>query len=159
MTTTVAPAKPVPVWNEASAPFFAGAVRGELMLLRCGACRTFMSPAAYLRVPLRPRCTECFSAELAWAPSSGKATLYSFALMHQVYDEAFAAEIPYNIAVVETAEGVRLTSQVVDCPNDGLEIGMALEVTFERVSDDVAVPKFRRSARAARCGDERSEAQ
>ena len=41
------------------------------------------------------------------------ATLYSFALMHQLYDQAFAAEVPYNIAVVETEEGVRLTSQVV----------------------------------------------
>ena len=63
--------------------------------------------------------------------------------MHQLYDEAFAAEIPYNIAVVETEEGVRLTSQVVDCPNERLEIGMALDVTFERMSDEVAVPKFR----------------
>jgi uncharacterized OB-fold protein len=63
--------------------------------------------------------------------------------MHQLYDEAFAHDVPYNIAVVETDEGVRLTSQVVDCPNDRLEVGMALEVTFEGMSDDVAVPKFR----------------
>jgi uncharacterized OB-fold protein len=61
--------------------------------------------------------------------------------VHQRYDEAFAAQIPYNIAVVETEEGVRLTSQVVEC--ESLEIGMALEVTFERVSDAVAIPKFR----------------
>jgi uncharacterized OB-fold protein len=143
MTTTVAAGKPVPVPDEASAPFFDGALRGELMLLRCRACATFMSPTGYLRLPLRPRCVRCFSAALEWAPSTGRATLYSFALMHQVYDEAFAAEIPYNIAVVETDEGVRLTSQVVDCPNERLAIGMPLEVTFERVSADVAVPKFR----------------
>ena len=62
--------------------------------------------------------------------------------MHQLYDEAFAADLPYNIAVVETDEGVRLTSQVVDCPNDRLEIGMPLEVVFERLSDEVAIPKF-----------------
>jgi hypothetical protein len=35
---------------------------------------------------------------------------------------------------------------VVDCPNERLEIGMPLEVTFERMSDAVAVPKFRRRA-------------
>ncbi len=80
----------------------------------------------------RAACTAS-RAELEWAASSGKATLYSFALMHQLYDEAFAAELPYNIAVVETEEGVRLTSQVVDCPNEELEIGMPLEVTFERL--------------------------
>jgi uncharacterized OB-fold protein len=46
-------------------------------------------------------------------------------------------------ALVETEEGVRLNSQVVGCANEELEIGMALEVTFERVSDEVAIPKFR----------------
>ena len=64
-------------------------------------------------------------------------------LVHQIYDEAFAADVPYNIAVVETDEGVRLTAQVVDCPNEALAIGMPLDVTFERLSDEVAIPKFR----------------
>lgn len=143
MTATAAASKPVPVRDAASAPFFDGALRGQLMLLRCRRCATFMSPTAYLRTPRRPRCVGCMSAELDWAPANGRATLYSFVLMHQLYDEAFAAELPYNIAVVETEEGVRLTSQVVECDNDGLRIGMPLEVTFERMSDDVAVPKFR----------------
>jgi len=143
MTTTAAPSKPVPVPDAASAPFFDGALRGQLMLLRCRRCATFMTPTAHLRTPLRRRCVSCLAADLDWTPASGRATLYSFALMHQLYDEAFAADIPYNIAIVETAEGVRLTSQVVDCDNDRLRIGMPLEVTFERLSADVAVPKFR----------------
>jgi uncharacterized OB-fold protein len=146
MATTAAPAKPVPIPDEASAPFFNGALQGRLMVLRCRACDTFMSPIAGIGAPVRPRCVACFSGDLDWAPSSGTATLYSFVIMHRLYDEAFAAEIPYNIAVVETEEGVRLTTQVVDCPNDALEIGMPLEVTFERMSADVAVPKFRPGA-------------
>jgi uncharacterized OB-fold protein len=141
MTATAVPSKPVPVPDPASAPFFDGALRDRLMLLRCRHCATFMSPTAYLRTPRRPRCVACFSAELDWSPASGRATLYSFAVMHQRYDEAF--ETPYNIAVIETEEGVRLTSQVVGCDNDRLRIGMPLEVTFERMSEDVAVPKFR----------------
>jgi uncharacterized OB-fold protein len=143
MTSSATAAKPIPVPDEASAPFFAGALEGRLMLLRCGACGTFMSPTASIAAPLRPRCVECFSAELEWAPSSGRATLHSYALMHQLYDEAFADEIPYDIAVVETEEGVRLTTQVVGCANDALQIGMALEVVFERMSDEVSIPKFR----------------
>ena len=143
MRDAVAASKPVPIRDEASAAFFDGALAGRLMLLRCGACGTFQSPVAYLGVPVRPRCVQCFSSELEWAPSSGKATLYSYAVMHQVYDEAFAAEVPYNVAVVETEEGVRLTTQVVGCGLGALRIGMALEVVFERLSDDVAIPKFR----------------
>jgi uncharacterized OB-fold protein len=141
--TTTTPVKPVPVPDQASAPFFAGALEGRLMLRRCGACNTFMSPIAGIGAPVRPRCVKCFSGDLAWVPSGGRAALYSFVLMHQRYDEAFADELPYNIAVVETEEGVRLTSQVVGCPNDALEIGMALEVVFERVSETVAIPRFR----------------
>ena len=143
MTAAATPTKPLPIPDEASAPFFAGALEGKLMLLRCGACDTFMSPTGYLGVPVRPRCVHCFSADLTWTASSGRAMLYSFALMHQLYDEAFAAEVPYNISVVETEEGVRLTSQVVGCPNEQLEIGMPLLVTFERRTDEVAIPKFR----------------
>jgi len=141
MSATAVPSKPVPIPDAASAAFFDGALHGRLMLLRCERCATFMSPTAYLRTPRRPRCVACFSAELSWAPASGRATLYSFAVMHQQYDEAF--ETPYTIAVVETEEGVRFTSQVVGCDDDRLSIGMPLEVTFERVSADVAVPKFR----------------
>ena len=142
-TTATAPAKPVPVPDEASAPFFDGARDGLLMLRRCRACNTSMSPVAGIGAPVRPRCVTCFSGDLQWAPSTGRAALHSFVLMHQLYDEAFAADIPYNIAVVETEEGVLLTSQVVGCPNDALAIGMVLEVVFEQVSETVAIPKFR----------------
>ncbi len=130
--------------DEFSAPFFAGTLRGELMLQRCKDCGTHMSPIAYIGVPLRARCVTCFGGDLEWAASSGRATLFSFAVVHRAFDEAFAAEVPYNIAVVQTAEGVRLTSQVVDCPIDELRIDMPLQVVFERVSDEVAVPRFRR---------------
>ncbi len=104
-----------------------------------------MSPTGGIGTPLRPRCVQCFSADLEWAPAAGRGTLYSFALMHQVYDPAFAEDVPYNIAVVELDEGVRMTTNVVGCANEELWIGMPLEVTFEHVSEEVAIPKFRRS--------------
>jgi uncharacterized OB-fold protein len=146
MTGLIAtPAKPVPIPDEASRPFFEGARQGLLLLRRCHGCGTFMSPMGGIGTPLRPRCVSCFSPDLEWAPAGGRGTLYSFALMHQVYDPAFADEVPYNIAVVELDEGVRMTTNVVGCANEELLIGMSLEVTFERVSEEVAIPKFRRS--------------
>jgi uncharacterized protein len=38
-----------------------------------------------------------------------------------------------------------MTTNVVGCANDELWIGMPLEVTFEHITDEVAIPKFRRS--------------
>ena len=120
MTTTAAPAKPVPVPDEASAPFFArrAAKAGSCCCAaaRCGDVHVAdrvsrrAGPAALRRPASR--------ATWSGRRRAGRATLYSFVLMHQLYDEAFAADVPYNIAVVETDEGVRLTSQVVDCPNE-----------------------------------------
>jgi uncharacterized OB-fold protein len=97
-------------------------------------------------MPLRPRCVACFSGDLEWAQAGGRGTLYSYVVMHQVYDPAFADEVPYNIAIVELEEGPRMMSNVIDCPNEELEIGMPLEVTFEQASDEVALPKFRPAA-------------
>lgn len=142
-TTAAVSAKPIPIPDAASAPFFEGALAGRLMLLRCRLCRTYMSPIAYVTAAERVRCVSCFSGSLEWTASSGRATLYSFAIVHQVYDAAFAADVPYNVALVETEEGVRLTSQVVGCALDELAVGLPLEVVFERLSDEVAVPKFR----------------
>ena len=130
---TVESTRPVPVPDEASAPFFEGAARGELMLQHCGACGAFMWP-------VKTRCVECFSGDVEWAPSSGRAELYSWAVVHQKYP---GFEEPYVLATVETSDGVRFNTSIVGAEPDELVIGMPLEVVFERVSDDVVVPKFR----------------
>src|SRR3954451_5331664 len=131
--TTVASQRPVPVPDEASASFFEGAARGELVLQRCRSCGAFMWP-------VKSRCVECFSGDLDLEPASGRGALYSSADVPQRYP---ASEDPYVLATVETAEGVRFNTSIVGADADELEIGMPLEVVFEPVSDDVVVPKFK----------------
>lgn len=80
---------------------------------------------------------------MTWVPASGKGTLYSFALMHQVYHPGFASEVPYNIVEVDLEEGLRILSDVVGCANEDLRIGMPIEVTFEDVTEEVTLPRFR----------------
>src|SRR5215211_3389341 len=128
--------KPIPVPDAASQPFFDGALRDELMLQRCARCGTWMWP-------VRVRCISCFSDNLAWTASSGRGTLYSYTLVHQVFHPGFATEIPYNVAQVDLDEGVRIITSIVDLPDDALRIGIPLAVTFERITDEVALPRFR----------------
>ena len=135
--------RPIPVPDEPSQPFFDGAKRHELMILRCRSCGHPMWPASHAgSLPLTPRCHACFSADLEWTAASGKAMLYSFAVMHQPYP-GFEDEVPYNIALVELEEGVRCLSNIVGCDNSDLAIGMPLEVVFEDLDDEVSLPKFR----------------
>jgi uncharacterized OB-fold protein len=130
--TTEQPQRPVPMPDEASAPFFAGAARGELMLQHCRVCGAFMWP-------VKSRCVECFSAEVEWSVASGRGELYSFVVVHQRYP---GFDEPYVLATVETPEGVRFNTSIVGADPDELRIGMQLTVVFDAVSDDVVVPKF-----------------
>src|SRR5207249_3620489 len=98
--------------------------------------------------PVKPRCDNCLSADISWVQANGKGTLYSFTLMHQIYHPGFAAEAPYNIAEVDLEEGLRIMTNIVGCSNAGLQIGMPLEVTFEDITDEVTLPKFKPAGHA-----------
>jgi uncharacterized OB-fold protein len=128
--------KPVPVPDEASAPFFDGARAGKLMLQHCSGCGGWS-------FPVRERCPHCFAAKLEWRQASGRGTLYTFTVMHQVMNPGFASAVPYNVAQVDLEEGVRMVSNVVGIRNDALRVGMKLEAVFENVGESVSLPKFR----------------
>ena len=132
---------PIPVADEASAPFFAGAKERWLMLLRCTQCGRH-------RLPGRERCADCWSTESEWAQASGRGKLYSFGIMHQQYHPAFAEVIPYNYALVELEEGPRLVTNIVDCPHEELRVDMPVEAVFDDVSEETTLVRFRPAAQS-----------
>lgn len=135
-TPPTAPAKPLPQPGPDMVPFFEAARRHELVVQRCGGCGA-------LRFPARAICSRCLSREAAWVPTSGRGTVFSFAVMHQANHPGFAAEAPYAVVVIELEEGPRLLSNVVDCPVANVRIGLPVEVVFEELTPDVTLPKFR----------------
>ena len=44
---------------------------------------------------------------------------------------------------MELEERVRMISNLVDCPIEQVKIGMAVEVIFEDVTEELTLPKFR----------------
>jgi len=128
--------KPLPQISAAMAPFFEAARRQELVVQRCRGCGA-------LRFPARDRCSACLAREGEWVPVSGRGTVFSFAVMHQVYHPGFAAAVPYAVVLVALEEGPRMISNVIGVPPEALRVGMPLEVVFEAVSPEVTVPKFR----------------
>jgi hypothetical protein len=127
--------KPLPEADEASQPFFDGAMEGRLMLMRCTDCRTF-------RLPPRQHCDECLSTEFTWEQAKGTGVVRTFGVMHQRYHPAFAAETPYNVTIVELDEGPQLPTNLHGVANADIKVGMRVGVEWERHSD-VAIPKFR----------------
>ena len=47
--------------------------------------------------------------------------------------------------VVELAEGPRMMTNIVDCPQtpEALELDMKLEVVFDKMDDEITLPLFR----------------
>ena len=129
-------AKPLPEITPAMRPFWDAAQRHELVVQRCGGCGA-------RRFPARDVCSRCLSREATWVPVSGRGTVFTWAVMHQVYHPGFAGEVPYAVVVVELDEGARLVSNLVDCPVADVRAGMPVEVVFDDVTPDVTLPKFR----------------
>jgi uncharacterized OB-fold protein len=130
------PEFPHPAPNAQDAPFWEWCRRRELRVQRCTAC------GAYRHHP-RPRCPECRASGYEWAPVSGRGTVHSYTICHPPVLPAFASRAPYNAVVVRLDEGPFLVSNVVDCADGDIAVGMEVEVTFVPVDDELTLPQFR----------------
>ena len=130
--------KPIPVPQGESDEYWNKAKEGELWLRNCNSCGN----AYFYPRDISP-C--CFSKDTSWIKASGKASLHTYAIVHRAPHPGFAQDAPYVVAIVDLEEGPRMpTNIVIDDPTpENLQIGMALEVTFEDISEKIALPKFK----------------
>jgi uncharacterized OB-fold protein len=127
--------RPLPALEPLTAAFWRACHAGRLEFSRCTACNYFIHPA-------RPLCPKCRGRDLVPTPVSGRARLHSFTVNHQRWFPG--QEVPYVIGLVELVEqkGLRLTTNIINCPPEQVAIGMPLRVVFEPVSEEVALPLF-----------------
>ncbi len=129
--------RPLPDMSERMRPFFEAARERRFVLQHCDRCATAYFPAIEL-------CRSCLRSDaFTWKAASGRGTVYSYVVVHQVYHPAFAAEIPYAVADILLAEGPHMTSRVIGLPISKLRIGLDVQVVFERVDDVLTLPVFR----------------
>ncbi len=118
-----------------SQPYWEGIAQGELRIQRCDACsRAVFYPRAI--------CPYCHANQLSWIVATGKGTIYSYTVAHQAFG-AFAAEVPYIVAIVELDEGARMMTRIIDAPREDVSIGASVQVTFTSVGEDLTLPYFR----------------
>ena len=125
---------PAPDRSGAAAAYWEALDGGELRFQRCQTCGAAQLPA-------REECTTCLSPDLTWEAAGGAARLISWVVYHRSYHEAFKEAVPYNVAVVELAEGPRLISNVL-AEETALRIDMPLRLEIgERFGQ--RIPQFR----------------
>jgi uncharacterized OB-fold protein len=71
--------------------------------------------------------------------------VWSWVVAHPPVLPSFADRVPFNVAVIELEEGVRMIGNIVECANEEIRDGMLVEITFEDVEDGVSLPQWRPS--------------
>ena len=135
---------PLPdVDDEITAPFFAAAARGELVIPKCNAC------GAFVWYP-EPVCPACRAENQSWVAVAGRATLFSWAVVRRAFLPAFEDKVPFVTALVALDEdpSVRIPTYLVDADPDSLRADQPVTavfrpLTFATVPDrSVVVPMF-----------------
>ena len=119
-----------------TAPFFAAAARDELAIPYCDAC------TKWVWYP-QTACSEC-GRELQWRPVSGRATLFSWAVVERAFLPAYADQVPFVTALAALDEDpfVRICTYLVDTDPQTLHADQPIEVVFR----DLAFPTVLRAS-------------
>lgn len=118
-------------------PFWLAAKEGRLVAPKCVACGHF-------RLPPTPYCPECQSGEVQWVQLSGRAEVYSFAVVHGFPGLPDVTLVPVVVDLPD-APGARLVSNVIDIEPEEVAIGMQLTVDFHPIADGWQLPVFRKA--------------
>ena len=123
-------------------PFWAAAAEQRLEIPRCSTCHrwNWYPPE---------RCRSCDGESLVWTAVSGRATLFSWAVVRRALAPGFADQVPYLTGIVTLAEdpAVRLVTRFVDCEPEDLRVDLPMQVVFrplryEDVEGEVVGPLF-----------------
>jgi len=131
--------RPPPALEPRTAAFWRACRAGRLEMTHCRPCDFVIHPS-------KPICPRCRGRDLDLRVLSGRGRVHSFTVNHQAWYPG--QEVPYVIALIELVEqsGLRLLSNIVECPLDAIHIDMPVRVVFENLSEDIALPLFRPEA-------------
>jgi uncharacterized OB-fold protein len=128
-----APAPPAPLIDADSIGFWEATREGRIALCRCTDCETWLA---------RPieRCNRC-GGPTSFDEIAGTGTVYSFIVVHHPSVPAFAALVPYVVALVELDEGPRLPGILLEERGPEVAIGQRVrtDLTLFPGADERAV--------------------
>lgn len=124
----------LPKLDSLNRSFWTGGAEGELRIMFCNDCDSFIHPP-------RPVCRHCLSDNVEPKAVSGLGVVDTFTINHQKWHPRM--EVPFVIARValDDAPGVYITTNIIGCAVNDVEIGDPVKVRFEQ-QDDVYLPLF-----------------
>ena len=134
------PDRPQPRFPEPNTERYWNAVReGKLTYQQCADCNTVVFTPRIL-------CTSCGSSNLTWKDSKGEGKVYTYTVVRQNRNPAFAPLGAYVLAWIDLDEGFRMLTNVIveGDPTQNVKIGQRVKVDFEKQdSGEYPIPIFR----------------
>ena len=131
-------ARPVPVPDAQSEPYWDAAARHQLVAARCSACGRFSVPPDVV-------CAHCGdpTAHFDWEPLKGTGVIRSWTVMHQSFVPGFD-DLPFVLVDVELDDqaDLRTIARLLDGPTVPLRLGDPVTVVFEDIAPDISIPAF-----------------
>ena len=118
-----------------SGEYWAGVMRGELLLKQCSNCARHLHPR-------RMGCPDCYKAKLNWVKASGKGTVYTFSTVHRSPAPEFDKSVPYCVGIVELSESVYLFTRFFTADRSEPAIGVPVELDFRILENGQRLPVF-----------------
>jgi len=123
----------LPAITATNQEFWNHAQRGVLALPACSDC-------GHVWYPPSAACPKCLSQQIRFRPTTGRAKLWSWVVIHRQYFKDFPP--PYLVAFVELEAGPMLMSTLVNVSPGQLRCDLPLSAKFERLAGDVHVLQF-----------------
>jgi len=130
-------ARPVPVPDERSAPYWEATAQHRLVLARCSRCGELSHPPDVV-------CARCHHPDpgFVFEEVGGRGAVRSWVVVRESFLPGF--DVPFVLVDVAMDEddGVRLIGRLLNGPDAPLARGERVRVAFEDLAPGVAVPAF-----------------
>jgi uncharacterized OB-fold protein/acyl dehydratase len=122
-----------PVISKDTEFFWEGLKAGELRIQRWG--ETLRHPPG----PMPP--DGSLDTKPDYVVASGRGTVYSYVVHH--HPPVPGKELPFVVALVELAEGVRVMAELLEVSPEEVHIGLPVVAAFVRIDDDLTLPAWK----------------
>ena len=85
--------------------------------------------------PKRRFCRNCLKPDVEEIILSPRGKLLSYTKVHQA-PPGYIGKVPYILGKVDLPEGEHILTQIIDCDEDDLEIGMEMELVVNTMGED-----------------------
>ena len=105
--------------------------RYNLIGNRCTSCGKVFFP----KRTICPHCRRASIGKMEEYKLKREGKIFSFSVVYEASEDNNALK-PYAVAMIETADGVKITGQIVDAELGEIKIGMPVRVVFRKLGEE-----------------------